>query len=205
VYYDGIGLNTVRARFDYYPHDVWVYLMAAGWNRIGQEEHLMGRAGSVGDELGSALIGASLVRDIMRLGFLMERQYAPYAKWFGSAFDRLDCAEQIGPWLRQVITASNWQDRENALVKAYERLAAMLNALGLTTPRPVEAAPFYNRPFRVIHLHSDFASTLIETITDPVVNLIASRRILGSLDQISDNTDLLSDASWRSYVRRLYE
>jgi hypothetical protein len=35
----------------------------------------MGRAGYVGDELGAALIGSRLVRDMMRLCFLMERQY----------------------------------------------------------------------------------------------------------------------------------
>ncbi len=37
----------------------------------------------IGDEVGSALIGSRLVRDIMRLCFLMEQTYAPYAKWFG--------------------------------------------------------------------------------------------------------------------------
>jgi hypothetical protein len=34
------------------------------WNRIGQEEHLMGRADR-GDEIGSAIIAARLVRDLM--------------------------------------------------------------------------------------------------------------------------------------------
>jgi hypothetical protein len=46
----------------------------------------MPRAGFVGDELGSALIGSRLVRDIMNLCFLLEKQYAPYPKWFGTAF-----------------------------------------------------------------------------------------------------------------------
>ena len=67
-------------------------MMASGWQRIGQEEHLTPHAGSVGDELGSALIGSRLVRDIMSLCFLMEKRYAPYAKWFGTAFLRLECA-----------------------------------------------------------------------------------------------------------------
>ncbi len=30
VYHDGIGLQAVRGRFAYYPHDVWLYLLAAG-------------------------------------------------------------------------------------------------------------------------------------------------------------------------------
>ena len=59
IFHDGIGLDSVRARFGWYPPDLWRYLLAAGWARIGQEEHLMGRAGLVGDELGSALIGVA--------------------------------------------------------------------------------------------------------------------------------------------------
>ena len=85
VFHDDVGLQGMRDRFSYFPHDVWLLLLAAGWNRIGQEEHLMGRAGFVGDELGSVIIASRLVRDIMRLCFLMERQYAPYPKWFGTA------------------------------------------------------------------------------------------------------------------------
>ena len=50
IYHDGIGLQEIRDRFAWYPHDLWLYLLAAGWARIGQEEHLMGRAGLVGDK-----------------------------------------------------------------------------------------------------------------------------------------------------------
>ena len=49
VYYDGVAeLTRLREQFAWYPHDVWLYLLAASWQRIGQEEHLMPRAGSVG-------------------------------------------------------------------------------------------------------------------------------------------------------------
>jgi hypothetical protein len=62
VHHDGVGeLTALRERFSFYPRDVWFYLLAAGWRRIAQEEHLMPRAGFVGDELGSALIGSRLV------------------------------------------------------------------------------------------------------------------------------------------------
>jgi len=43
VYHDDLALQNVRDRFAYYPDDVWYYLLASAWNRIGQEEHLMGR------------------------------------------------------------------------------------------------------------------------------------------------------------------
>ena len=54
VYHDEVGLEEVRRRLAYYPRDVWLYLLAAAWGRIGQEEHLMGRAGLVGASTSSA-------------------------------------------------------------------------------------------------------------------------------------------------------
>ena len=59
----------------------------------------MSRAGQAGDELGSSLIGARLVHNIMNLCFLQEKQYAPYPKWFGTAFGRLACAPELLPLL----------------------------------------------------------------------------------------------------------
>lgn len=75
VYHDGLNvLEPMRERFAYYPHDLWLYLLSAQWQRIGQEEPFVGRAGIVGDELGSAVIAARLVHDIMQLCFLMGKR-----------------------------------------------------------------------------------------------------------------------------------
>ena len=41
VHHDEVGeLTALRARLAWYPHDIWLYLLASGWQRIGQEEHL---------------------------------------------------------------------------------------------------------------------------------------------------------------------
>lgn len=204
VYHDQIGLQAMRDRFAYYPHDVWLYLLAAGWHRIGQEEHLMGRAGSAGDELGAALIGSRLVRDLMRLCFLMERQYAPYPKWFGTAFAKLNCAPVVSPILRQAQSATSWQERERYLAAAYEHVAAMHNALGITEPLPAQATPFFTRPFLVIW-GGRFAEAISARITDPIVAQLAQRPLIGSIDQFSDSTDILSNPSWRTTLRQLYD
>lgn len=203
VYHDDIGLEAIRARFAWYPQDVWLYLLAAGWARIGQEEHLMGRAGLVGDELGSALLGSRLVRDVMRLAFLMERQYAPYPKWFGTAFSRLGCAAELTPHLLAAQTAATWQEREGHLLPAYEALARMHNRLGLTEPMPETVRDFFGRPFRVIALHG-YADALLSRISDPAMRAIASRRPIGSVDLFSDSTDLLEGTNWRPMLRHLY-
>jgi hypothetical protein len=132
VFHDEVGLAALRERLDWYPRDVWLYLLAAGWNRISQEDHLMGRAGSVGDEIGSSLIAARLVRDAIQLCFLMERQYAPYAKWFGTAFRQLSCATILMPIIHGVQQAGTWAEREVHLTGVYRHLADLHNALNIT-------------------------------------------------------------------------
>lgn len=204
VFRDEAGFQAVRDKFAYYPRDVWLYLLAANWARIGQEEHLMGRAGMVDDEIGSALIGSRLVRDVMRLCFLLERQYAPYPKWFGTAFKGLACAAGLSPHLRGAQLAGDWQERERHLAAAYEQLAALHNALQITEPLPAQVRNFFGRPFKVIALHG-FADALRARITDEEVRRIASRRLIGGIDQFSDNTDLLEHTGFRHALRRLYD
>lgn len=204
VFHDQIGFARVRGLFAYYPQDVWLYLLAAAWARIGQEEHLMGRAGQAGDELGSALIGARLVRDVMRLCFLMERTYAPYAKWFGTAFRRLESGAQLYPILQKALAARGWPQREEALCLAYAHLAQVHNRLQLTPPLPEQPRPFFGRPFRVMALHG-FADALGQAIGDPQLRVLAANRRIGSVDLWSDNVDMAANTELRPILRQLYD
>lgn len=201
VYHDAIGLEAARARFVYYPHDVWLYLLAAGWLRISQEEPFVGRTGSVGDDIGSQVLTARLARDVMRLAFLMERQYAPYSKWFGTAFARLEIAPRLLPALRGAMLAATWPEREAFLSQAYEVLAEKHNTLGLTAPLPTKVSPFFGRPFQVIH-GDVFAKAIKAQIQDEAVRRIPTD--MGSVDQFSDSTDLLSDVLMRKTLKKLY-
>ncbi len=205
VWHTGLGeLDSVRARLAYFPDDVWLYMLAAGWARIGQEEPFVGRCGDVGDDLGSQVIAARLARDVMMLCFLMERVYAPYPKWFGTGFARLRAAETLTPILSAVIKAADWHERETALSQAYRVIAHMHNALNLTDPLPTEVSPFHGRPYRVIH-GDQFADTLIARITDPAVKRIAARTLIGSIDQFSDSTDFRDNMSNRATIKALYD
>jgi hypothetical protein len=205
IYHDETGLQETLERFSYYPRDVWLYLLASGWNRVGQEEHLMGRAGMVGDEIGSAIIASRLVRDLMLLCFLMEKQYAPYPKWFGKAFSLLKCSQELSPVFKEVLSAKTWQEREKFLVEAYEFVARMHNSLEITEPLAAKADYFFGRPFQVIHLHGDFAGAISKKVTDPEIKRLIERKLIGSIDQFSDSTDILADAKWRPVLRKLYE
>ncbi|HMN31394.1 MAG TPA: DUF4037 domain-containing protein, partial [Caldilineaceae bacterium] len=187
VFYDGLGqLEPIRTRLRYYPHDLWLYLLAAQWKRIAQEEAFMGRCGQVGDELGSRLVASRLVRDLMRLSFLLERQYAPYTKWFGSAFAQLASAATLGPILLQVLQADSWPARETHLSEAYRLVAEKQNELAITPPLATEVQPYYNRPFQVIAADR-FVDSLRAAITDP--DVLALPAHLGAVDQFIDSTD----------------
>jgi hypothetical protein len=83
-------------------------------------------------------------------------------------------------------------------------LAHMHNSLGITQTMPESVSPFFNRPFKVIH-GGDFAQALADQFTDPEVQHIASRRLIGSIDQFSDNTGLRCVTDWRPILRKLYE
>jgi Domain of unknown function (DUF4037) len=203
VHYDGVGeLTRLRERLAWYPPDLWRYLLAAGWTRLGQEEHLMGRAGHAGDELGSAVIGGRLARDLMALGFLLERRYAPYPKWFGTAFGELAAAPALTPLLRDLVGARTWPERQDAYATAAGVLVQRQNALGLADPVDPRPRLFYSRPFWVIDADR-VAAALVAAITDPEVRRLTGRRLIGGVDQWSDSTDLKA-TEHRPAVRRFY-
>ncbi|MFL7838264.1 MAG: DUF4037 domain-containing protein [Candidatus Promineifilaceae bacterium] len=203
VFRDDLGdLNTIRKVLDYYPHDVWLYLLAAQWARIGQEEHFVGRTGEVGDEIGSALLAARLVQDIMQLCFLMERRYFPYPKWFGTAFAHLDCADTLSPLLQQVLTAQNWHDREGYLSQAYETVAQRHNSLGITEQLDPQVRYFHDRPFLVIDA-GRYVDAIRDQISDPQIAAIKTN--IGSIDQFSHSTDLRSYPKLHKSLQSLYK
>ncbi len=205
VFEDTTGeLWELRGKLAWYPQDVWLYLLAAGWDRIGQEDALMQRAGYVGDELGSALMGSRLARDIMSLCFLMEKKYAPYPKWFGSSFKQLYCSEIFQPVLWAMQTAETWHGRIEALGQACLQLVKMHNSLCLTPAVLDEVTSFHGRPFQVIHA-DNISRVLLEAITDPAVRKIAEKGALGGLDQISDNTLLRANPAYRLMLKKLYD
>lgn len=197
VFHDGLGeLEPLRAALAWYPPDAWRYVLACQWQRISQEEAFVGRAGEVGDELGSAVVAARIVRDLMRLALLLHRRYPPYSKWLGSAFAALPLATDLDPVLRGALRATTWREREWHLSTAYEALAAVQNDAGLAEPVDPTTRPYFDRPFQVLKADR-FADALLAAVTDPA---IAALPRVGAIDQHADNTDLLIDPPRRQAV-----
>ncbi|UXY19956.1 DUF4037 domain-containing protein [Streptomyces cynarae] len=188
VFHDVLGtLTAARRRLAWYPEQVWRYLLACQWQRISQEEAFVGRCAEVGDDIGSAVTAARLVRDLMRLCLLLERRYAPYGKWLGSAFGRLPVAASLTPSLRGALAATDHPAREGHLCDAYEAVASLQNASGLTTPVDPRPRPYHARPFLVLRAER-FAQALAHTVTDPDLRGLP---LVGGVDQWADSTDLL--------------
>lgn len=202
VFHDGLGqLEAIRRTLNWYPRDVWLYLMACQWKRIDQEEPFMARCGDVGDELGSRIVAMRLVNEVMRLCFLMEKQYAPYYKWFGSAFAQLDCAATLTPIFQQVFDGTTWKEREKRLSQAYIVVGEMHNALGITRPIEPEVASFHNRPYLVPH-SARFVDALYDVIGSEVVKSLP--RHVGAIGQFVDSTDVLENVEAMKALTAIY-
>lgn len=109
---------------------MWLYRLAASWPRSSQEEAFLGRARETGDERGGRVVAARLVRDVMRLCFLLRRVYSPYSKWLGTAFATLPDVAPLGAVPDEVLRALDLEAAEAAMAAAYETVARWQNALG---------------------------------------------------------------------------
>lgn|SRR3989338_470591 len=201
VFRDDSGqLTALREKFVHYPLDVWRYQIASEWMKIAEEEAFVGRAGEVGDELGSKIIATRIVQSLMRLCFLFEKRYAPYSKWFGTGFTKLSAASQLVPMFQNVLDAKVWREREQALSVAYEKMVELLNALKLTPALPTKVKNFHDRPYLVIGA-GEIASAIQATIQDDKLKKVP---LIGSLNQFSDSVVLIENDRLRNKLKALY-
>jgi hypothetical protein len=203
VYHDGLGeLEPIRQSLDWYPHDLWLYLIACQWTRIEQEEAFVGRCTEAGDELGARIVVARLVRDLMKLCFLLERRYAPYSKWLGAAFARLRCAAALAPVLERALAAPDPRTGEDRLAAACELVAAQHNDLAITELVEPTSRIFHGRPYRVLRAER-FAEATRRAIRDEAV--LALPAGIGSIDLFVDSTDVLSRPKRARRLGSIYE
>lgn len=204
VFYDGLDeLEKLREKFSYYPRDIWLCLLSAQWMKISQEEAFVGRCGDMGDETGSRIIANRIIRFLMELCFLMERKYAPYNKWFGTAFSKLELARELTPIIKQIQSAVIWKEREQYLSQAYEVVAKKHNSLNITAPLDTKVTLYYGRPYLVIHA-GHFAEEIKKAITDKEVKKISEKNI-GSVGQFIDSTDVISHADLCKKLKVVYK
>jgi len=200
IFRDDLGtITAIRQALAWYPDDIWRYRLAAQWKRLDQLEPFVGRCGEVGDDLGSQLVTMTLVRDVMKLAFLLERRYVPYPKWFGTGFTRLELAPALQPHLDAARFAGSWQEREGGIYRAQRVLARRQNEMALSEWVDPSARSFFSRPFQVM-FGGRFANALLASITDPAVRDLPP--YLGGIDQYIDSTDAMNATSLHHAIRR---
>jgi hypothetical protein len=181
-------LTAIRRRLRWYPDDLWRYVVAAAWSRLAQELPVMGRAGQRGDRLGAGLIAGRLADTAVRLGSLLEREWAPYPKWRAAGFANLPRAGVLATTLDAAVAAAGSAEREAAFVDVLTGLLDLQRTIGLPAPeRAVE--PFFDRPF--VGVDGRIVDDLLASIADDDVRRLP--RGVGAIDQWVDNVDVLMD------------
>lgn len=207
VFHDGLmALEAVRNSLQWYPTDVWLWLMACQWSLVAKAEAWVGRTAEAGDELGSRMVAARLARDLIRLCFLQERRYAPYDKWLGTAFTRLRAAEVVD--VDRLISAQEFSERERALIATLETVARRHNDLGLTPKLDPSTGEFdvgiagARRPYRVLNA-GRFTKACQGAITAEDLRRL---ELVGSIDQLTNASDLLIHfTDWPTRLRAVYQ
>jgi len=151
LFRDDLGIEKVRESLSFYPKWLWLEKLAQEWSAIGEEEAFVGRCGDLGDELGSRLIACRIVDHLMRIVFLLEKEYFPYSKWFGTAFSKLTPAPTLTPLLQGVIRADKWKEREHFLSKIYIEVMELQYTVDEILKIEPKVSNFYDRPFLVPH------------------------------------------------------
>jgi hypothetical protein len=198
IFHDGLSaLQEIKNKLKWYPDDIWYYILACQWRRIDQEEPFVARCGDVGDELGSRVVASRQVKEIMHLCFYIEKEYAPYSKWFGIAFSKLQCAQKLQPFLERIFLQEHWKDREKILSEVYLILAEMHNDLAITEYIEPKITNFHDRPYAVPE--SDrFVQALVNKVQSP--RLKSLKRPIGSVNQFTDSTDI---SCWNSALESI--
>jgi hypothetical protein len=185
LFRDDLGLDKVRGQFTYYPDDVWKYMMRVQWGKLIDELQMQARTGEEGDEVGSVIVAARTVHKVIFLCFLLERTYAPYSKWYGSAFrTRLRSAKKMYPLLLSILREKNWPKRQKLIAKAYQMLGVMHNNLHITRPLSTELTDFFGRGYSVIDVW-EYVHEIEKVIEDP--KLARMKYPLGAVDQFIDH------------------
>ncbi len=190
VFYNKLGdLEKARVALSYFPDNVWYFKLMAEWDHIAEESAFVGRTGIIGDDFGSRIETARLVRHIIRLTFLLHKKYMPYPKWVSIAFSQIPIAHKLKPILVKALKEDDWKNRENLLCEALLILLEKQNKLKITPKITLRPSKYFSRDQTVIK---------VEKITQELRKLVMSpldkiKYPIGSIDHFIDDTHMLSD------------
>ena len=191
IFYDSFGMITsLRKKLSYFPFSIKIINLIGEWKAIESEIAFIGRTRMLYDEVGSQIIACRLINRMMRIGFILENKYIPYAKWIGSKFYYLQIARELLPIFQQIISTSNWEERENGLIECYIILAQEMKKLGLISSQISEMF-YYSRPQKIINIHD-----IIKDLSTKIDASLIKKYTWGSINQIIPISDTIDDKDY---------
>lgn len=197
---DKLNIRALTDKMKFYPDDVKLYLIASQWQIISSEQAFVKRCGEVGDEIGSQIICARIAERLMRLCFLYKNTYAPYSKWFGTAFYKLDIDENIKLKINSALKATDLEERENSLVEVQALVGDLHNASGLTDKVDYSIESYFGRDIKIIFADK-FVDATVERLKETVLENIP---LIGTMSQFGGLSDFADEKAYYEQIKRVY-
>jgi hypothetical protein len=151
LFIDNLKFTELQKKLSFYPHDVWLYLIASQWALISEEQAFVKRTSDCFDELGSQIICTRIAERLMRLCFLYCKKYAPYSKWFGTGFKQLPIDKEIIDEIYAAVSTQSISNRETHLVNSQVLIAELHNKLEITETVEINIQNYFDRSIKVIY------------------------------------------------------
>jgi hypothetical protein len=197
VFIDSLGkITSLRKKIAYYPEHIKILNLIGEWKAIASEIAFIGRTRMLYDEVGSHLIACRLIHKMMRIVFILENKYVPYAKWLGSKFYYLQLARELLPIFQDIISSTDWEDRENKLIECYLLLAQEMKRIGLISANIVETF-YYSRPQKVINVWD-----IIKDLQSKLNSEFVKKYSWGSINQVIQISDTIDD---KDYLENIFQ
>lgn len=136
----------------------------------------------------------------MRLCFLYKDTYAPYSKWFGTAFNKLDIDEKIKIKINAALKANDLTERENNLVEAQALVAELHNASGLTDNVDYNIEFYFGRDIKVI-----FAEKVVDaTIQKLKGTVLENIPLIGTMSQLGGLSNFADEKKYYNTIIKFY-
>lgn len=197
---DRLNCAEIIDKIKYYPKDVKLYLIASNWEIISSEQAFIKRCGECGDEIGSKIICSRIAERLIRLCFLYKNAYAPYSKWLGTAFSKLDVDEKIKHAIKCALYANSSTEREDKIVEAQALVADMHNASGLTDFVDHQIESYFGRNIKVIFADKFSRATSGELKDTAFENT----PLIGTLSQIGGLSEFSDEKGFYKQIIKLY-
>lgn len=198
---DELNLARELRKLAFYPRDVWLYLLYADWSAIAEERAFVKRTADRGDDLGARIIAGRIAHRLMHLAFLYERRFAPYSKWFGTAFRELAAYPTLAPILSRALRAHDPEERAHSIAQAQAIMIEAHNASGLTPAIDSSIHPYFTRDIEVA------ASDAVAEAIRVRIEDLALRALppIGALSSVGNLTGLCENAAHMPRLMKLYE